>query len=377
MTIEIFATCDAAFTPVRDALQENFASGDEAGEAVAVWAGGSSVVDLWAGHRDAARRLPWQDDTIACMFSVGKPFAIFALLMLAERGEIDLDDPVTKYWPEYGQAGKETTAVRHIVIHMAGLPGVLGAKPGDAYDWDAMVRAIENEAPISVPGEEGCYHSFTLGHLTGELVRRVSGKSIGCFVHDEIFEPLGGGFYFGLGEAELARCADIVHPDPDPWTEMFLDLETLNGRYWRPLPLNAGEDFNTDKFRRLEMPAYNGHGNARAVARFYAALVNDGEIDGVRLIQKGAMDWIAREQWAGLDAVGLDVRMSYGFMLNNDFAKLNDNPDSFGHLGVGGALGFADLAKKLAFSFCPNRIAPEIGLGPYARRLIDAAAACV
>ncbi|PPR19977.1 MAG: hypothetical protein CFH39_02464 [Alphaproteobacteria bacterium MarineAlpha10_Bin2] len=158
---------------------------------------------------------------------------------------------------------------------------------------------------------------------------------------------------------------------------MFLDLDTLNGRYWQPLPLNAGEDFNTDKFRRLEMPAYNGHGNARAVARFYAALVNDGEIDGVRLIQKGAMDWIAREQWAGLDAVGLDVRMSYGFMLNNDFAKLNDNPDSFGHLGVGGALGFADPAKKLAFSFCPNRIAPEIGLGPYARRLIDAAAGCV
>ena len=112
MTIEIFGTCDAAFTPVRDALQENFASGDEVGEAVAVWAGGRSVVDLWAGYRDAARRLPWQDDTIACMFSVGKPFAIFALLMLAERGEIDLDDPVTKYWPEYGQAGKETTTVR-------------------------------------------------------------------------------------------------------------------------------------------------------------------------------------------------------------------------------------------------------------------------
>jgi CubicO group peptidase (beta-lactamase class C family) len=377
MSVEIFGTCDPAFTAVRDALQENFASGDEVGEAVAVWADGRCVVDLWAGHRDAARRLPWREDSITCMFSVGKPFAIFALLMLAERGEIGLDDRVAKYWPEYAQSGKETTTVRHIVTHMAGLPGVLGAKPGDAYDWDAMVRAIEREPPISVPGEEGCYHTFMLGHLTGELVRRVSGKSIGRFVREEIFEPLGGGFYFGLGEPELARCADIVHPEPDPWTEMFVDLDTLNGRYWRPLPLNDGEDFNSDKFRRLEMPAFNGHGNARAVARFYAALVNDGEIDGVRLIQKGAMEWVAREQWAGLDAVGLDVRMSYGFMLNNDFARFNANPDSFGHLGVGGALGFADPASKLAFSFCPNRIAPEIGLGPYARRLIDAAAACV
>ncbi len=125
------------------------------------------------------------------------------------------------------------------------------------------------------------------------------------------------------------------------------------------------------------MPAYNGHGNARAVARFYAALANDGEIDDVRLIGKGAMDWTRRQQWAALDAVGLDVRMSYGFMLNNEVAKFNGNPVSFGHLGVGGALGFADPASKLAFSFCPNRIAPEIGLGPYARRLIDAAAGCV
>ena len=377
MAVEIFGTCDPAFSAVRDALQENFADGGEVGEAVAIWSEGRCVVDLWAGHCDAARSKPWQRDTIACMFSVGKPFAIFALLMLAERGEIDLDDKVEKYWPEYARAGKAATTIRHIVTHMAGLPGVLGVEPGGAYDWDTMVQAIENEAPISVPGEEGCYHTFTLGHLTGELVRRVSGKSIGRFVREEIFDPLGGGFYFGLGDDELARCADIVHPSPDPWTEMFLDLDTLNGRYWVPLPIKHGEDFNSDKFRRLEMPAYNGHGNSRAVARFYAALVNDGEIGGVRLIGKGAMDWIRREQWACLDAVGLDVRMSYGFMLNNDFAKFNDNPDSFGHLGVGGALGFADPASRLAFSFCPNRIAPEIGLGPYARRLIDAAAACV
>ncbi len=377
MSIEVFETCDPAFSAVKEALRENFADGGEVGEAVAVWADGRCAVDLWAGHRDAARRLPWQRDTIACMFSVGKPFAIFAVLMLAERGVIGLDNLVADYWPEYAKAGKDQTTVRRIVTHTAGLPGVLGAEVGDAYDWRAMVRVIENEPPISVPGEEGCYHTFTLGHLAGELVRRVSGKSIGRFVREEIFAPLGGGFYFGLGEAELARCADIVHPDPDPWTELLLDLETLNGRYWRPLPIRDGEDFNSDKFHRLEMPAYNGHGNARAVARFYAALANDGEIDDVRLIGKGAMDWTRRQQWAGLDAVGLDVRMSYGFMFNNDFAKFNGNADSFGHLGVGGALGFADPASKLAFSFCPNRIAPEIGLGPYARRLIDAAAGCV
>jgi hypothetical protein len=190
MSIEISGTCDLAFKAVRHALQENFASGDEVGEAVAVWADGRCMVDLWAGHCDEARRKPWQRDTIACMFSVGKPFAIFALLMLAERGEIDLDDPIALYWPEYARAGKEATTVRHIVSHRAGLPGVLGAKPGDAYDWNAMVRAIENEPPISVPGAEGCYHTFTLGHLAGELVRRVSGKSIGRFVREDYVDRL-------------------------------------------------------------------------------------------------------------------------------------------------------------------------------------------
>lgn len=163
MPIEIHGTCDPAFNAVRLAMADNFADGGEVGEAVAVWADGKPVIDLWAGHCDAARRKPWQRDTIACMFSVGKPFAIFALLMLAERGAIGLDDAVTDYRPEYGAAGKGSTTIRHIVTHMAGLPGVLGAKPGDAYDWQVMVRAIENELPISAPGEEGCYHTFTLG----------------------------------------------------------------------------------------------------------------------------------------------------------------------------------------------------------------------
>ena len=144
MSIEVFETCDPAFSAVKEALRENFADGGEVGEAVAVWADGRCAVALWAGHRDAARRLPWQRDTIACMFSVGKPFAIFAVLMLAERGVIGLDNLVADYWPEYAKAGKDQTTVRRIVTHTAGLPGVLGAEVGDAYDWRAMVRAIEN-----------------------------------------------------------------------------------------------------------------------------------------------------------------------------------------------------------------------------------------
>jgi CubicO group peptidase (beta-lactamase class C family) len=374
--VDVRGHCDPAFEAIREALGRNMAAG-EVGEAVALYADGELKVDLWAGHRDARRSSPWEADTLLCMFSVGKPVAILAVLMLADRGEIDLDAPVAEYWPEYARNGKEATTVRHVVTHMAGLPGVEGLPGGSAYDWGRMVAAIEEAKPYTVPGENGCYHSFTMGHLTGELVRRVTGCSIDHFIRAEINAPLDIECLFGMSEAERSRCADIVHPEVDPWMDAVKDQDTLLGRIWTPLLDGTGEDFNSERFRSLTMPAYNCHSNPRSMARLFAALLRGGELDGCRLLAKELAERFTREEvWSGTDILGFPLRMSHGFMLSNELVPFSTARDAFGHLGLGGAFAFADPGAGIACSFAPNRFAPEASLGPYSRRLIEAVRTC-
>jgi len=368
--------CDPDFSAVGAAFERNMAEGDS-GAAFALYRDGAIRVDLWAGHRDAARSEPWNTDTLVCMFSVGKPVAITAVLMLADRGQIDLDAPVSDYWPEYAQNGKDTTTVRHIVTHMAGLPGVEGLSGGTAYDWDAMVSAIEQARAYSTPGREGCYHTFSMGHLVGELVRRVTGRTIERFVREEINEPLGIECLFGMTNAEIERCADIVHPGNDPWTDMVSDKQTLLGRFWTGLLDGTGEDFNSPRFRTRSMPAVNCHSNPRSMARFFAALGNGGELDGCRLLGDDAAKHFTREEaWSGTDMLGFPARMSHGFMLSSELAPFPAKADVFGHIGLGGAFAFADPAARLACSYASNQFASEPNIGRSARRLIDAVEAC-
>lgn len=368
--------CAAGFDAVRQAVRQNLANGDT-GEAVTLFVDGESRVDLWAGHRDAARTVPWEEDTLVCMFSVGKPVAIIAVLMLADRGLLELDAPVAEYWPAYAQNGKQATTVRHVVTHMAGLPGVEGLPGGTAYEWDAMVAAIEQAAPYTPPGREGCYHTFSMGHLTGELVRRVTGRPIERFVREEIGAPLGIECLFGMTEDEIARCADIVHPDTDPWTDMVRDQNGLLGRLWTGLMDGTGEDFNSPRFRSLPQPACNFHGNPRGVARFLAALAGGGELDGCRLLDAASSrHFTQQEAWAGTDLLGFPVRMSHGFMLSNEMAPFSPRANAFGHVGLGGAFAFADPDVGVACAWASNRFATEPNIGPFARRVIEAVHAC-
>jgi CubicO group peptidase (beta-lactamase class C family) len=374
----IHGLCDPAFAAVRDALEQNLVEGDEIGEVVSVVVKGKTVVDLWGGYKDRARTQPWERDTLVCMFSVGKPIAILAVLLLADRGRLDLDKPVAHYWPEFGHAGKGKITVHQMISHLAAIPGAFTAKKGEAYDWPKMVRAIEEQEPLWEPGTQGCYHTFTMGYLCAELVRRITGRTLGQFVREEICLPLHVDFHFGLSAADQWRCAEIYEVPGCPVMDVIRDPATLLGRCWVPLPLgDHEEDFNTERFRATEMASFNGHGTARGVARLFAAIACGGELDSVRLLSRTLIADALTEQWHQTDALGLTCRMAMGFLLRNDaLVPYNDNPRSFGHVGLGGALSCGDPDAKLGFSFCGNRMA-TIGVGPYACRLLEATMAAV
>ena len=376
--IAISGHCLSTFEPIRDALAVNLSDDSEIGEAVAVMIDGEMVVDLWGGHRDASRQLAWNSDTLACIFSVGKPIAALPLLRLIDQGDVRLDDRVTDHWPEYGQAGKEDTTIDHVVSHQAGVPGVFAAPRGSAYDWTTMIQSIEAQAPLWPPGETGCYHTFTYGHLVGEIVRRVAGKSIGEVVRDDISTPFDINVAFGLDEDAQGRCADVVWTPGDPLLQSLTDPETLIGRCWSSLPLGPGEeDFNSTRFRAAEMPAFNCHGSAHGIARLFGVLANEGQLDGNCVLSPAMIETATTERWRGVDPLGLDCRMARGFRLANDYAPMSGSPRAFGHTGIGGALGFADPDRKIGFGFTPNRLAPGPGMSPYAGRLVDALLHCL
>ena len=370
---DVTGHCHPDFEAVAEALATNLADGQELGEAVAVMVDGELVVDLWGGHRDGARSKPWEEDTTVCVFSVGKPVAALPLLRLIDSGAVGLENRVAEYWPEYAKAGKEATTIDHVLSHQAGLPGAFGAPRGAAYDWTAMVEAIQAARPMTPPGEGGCYHTFTYGHLVGEIFRRVDGRSLGQAVREDIAEPLDIALAFGLDAEARAATADVVWTPGDPLLEAITDSDSLIGRCWAPLPLGPGEeDFNTERFRAAEMPAFNCHGSARGVARLYAVLADDLRGEGERLLSRRMAGIAVEERWRHVDALGLDCRMARGFRLANDYAPFSGNPASFGHTGIGGALGFADSNRRLGFGFTPNRLAPGPGASPYAERLVDA-----
>lgn len=208
--------CDPRFAAVRDALASNMAGGEEVGAAVSVVLEGETVVDLWSGWRDAARSLPWQRGTITCMMSVGKAIAATCVLHLADRGRIDLESPVARYWPEFAAAGKAAITVRTVLAHFAGLPFADAAAPGSLYTPRAVVSAIAAQAPEWPPGTMPCYHSFTYGFLCAELVRRADGRSISRYLREEIATPLAMEYALGLTDAELALCAEFIETPGTP-----------------------------------------------------------------------------------------------------------------------------------------------------------------
>jgi CubicO group peptidase (beta-lactamase class C family) len=366
----------AAYAPVFEAFRRNFDDG-ELGAAVSAVQDGELVVDIWGGHRDPDHKLRWERDTTVCMMSVAKVFSALSMHILADRGVVDLDAPVSRYWPEFARNGKESVLLRWVLCHLAGVPVIDNAPRGAIYDWNAMTGGLVAQKPLWEPGTTRCYHTCTQGFILGEIVRRVTGKTIGAFIRDEIAGPLGIDYAIGLDAAQAARCAMMIPSKGVTLTRAQEgDGTGMLARGWGQLPVH--EDFNSPAWRSSEIPSVNGHGTARAVARFCGALARGGEIDGVRIISLASLERAITEQWAGADLMsGLTFRIALGFFLNCPPDRpMGPNPPTFGHSGAGGAQSFADPVLRLGFAYAPNRMHGGMDNGPRGTRLIDAVFGC-
>jgi len=389
---QIAGTCDARFAGVREALCENMASRGELGAAVTVIAEGRPVVDLWCGWADEARSRAWQEDTLVNAFSVGKAFAGLCVLMLVARGTLNLDDPVSRYWPQFAAAGKEQITVRQLLSHQAGLAAIARQLPQNAlYDWGQMTAALAAQAPWWPPGSGHGYHVHTFGFLVGELVRRLTGESIGSFLRGHIAEPLQAQVSFGLEPARRTRRADYVldaklvarfqsamrkapstqtaegepagaYPVDAPPTHLY------ERAYMNPPGATGIGTVNTVAWQDAEIPSANLHADARSVARVYAALLDDAH----PLLDREVLELARTEHASGHDLVlGRPSRFGLGFQLTQPERPLGTNEGSFGHFGAGGSVGFADPQARVAFAYLMNRGGPQ-WQDPRNRALIDA-----
>jgi CubicO group peptidase (beta-lactamase class C family) len=315
---------DSGFEPVADAFAHVLAHEGELGAAVAVVVEGRTVVDLVGGTARDDPEEPWLPTTIVNAYSVVKPIVAACALLLVDRGLVDLDERVTRWWPEFRAAGKEDVTVRQLLAHQAGLD-LVERPPSLAtlLDWDAMTRLLAASAPGWPPGTAHGEHATTYGHLVGELVRRVDGRSPGAFLRAELAGPWGMDFHVGLPPVDQRRAASLVDPggafaSPLARPAEIVDPAVVNGAEWRA----------------AEIPALNGHGTAVAVARFYAALAAGGELDGVRLLSGDLVGEALRPQLVALDRV-LRREVAWGLGPQIDLDE-----GGFGLGGMGGSLGW-------------------------------------
>lgn len=381
INVAIEGTCDPRFGRVRDAFAENFARRGEVGAAVAVTVDGKPVVDLWAGHADAARTRVWMRDTIVNVASTTKGLTAICAHRLVDRGLLDLETAVATYWPEFAQAGKAAVPVHLLLSHRAGLPAIEAPLPTQAfYDWDRMTCALAAQQPWWDPGTRHGYHAFTFGWLVGEVVRRITGRSLGRYWREEVAEPLGIDCHIGLGAEHDARVAEFIAIPAPPPGELPLEEELLKDA--GPMvqkainnPPKTVADMNTPAWRRAEIPSGNAHTNARALARVYGALAWGGQVDGVRVLSPESIERARAEQANGPDAVlfGMPTRFGLGFSLLSERVGFgSSSAGAFGCPGAGGSIGFADPDAHVGFGYVMNQMHAGMTVDPRALRMIEA-----
>ncbi len=381
MALKIEGACDPKFNRVKEAFAENFEKRNEVGAAAAVMLDGKSVVDIWAGHADEAKTRPWTRDTIVNVYSTTKGVTAICAHRLADQGLLDIDAPVARYWPEFAQAGKEKIPVRFLLSHRAGLPAVRKLLDDDAlFNWNKMTTALAEQEPWWEPGARHGYHALTFGWLVGEVIRRITGKTPGAYLRDEIAGPLGVDFHIGLDGKHDARTADLIPvPPPGPGEPNFLAEvmkypESAAAKAFMNPPGGMRPGLaNTREWRAAEIPAGNGHGTARALAQLYGALARGGELNGVRVMSKEQIARCSIEQSNGPDELLIiNTRFSLGFMMSLPGGELGPNPKSFGHPGAGGSLGYADPEAKIGFGYTMNKMQMSLLIDPRAIWLIGA-----
>jgi len=369
---------DQKFAGVVEAFRENYRKEDEVGSAVSVVVDGRTVVDIWGGWKESQRRHEWQRNTIVCMMSVAKGITGIAFNMLVDRGLIDVNAPIAKYWPEFAQNGKEKLPVRYALDHRAALPVVLDPIwPGAIFDRVATCNAIAAQAPLWEPGTTAAYHIHTQGFILGEIMRRVCGKTVGEFLRDEIAGPLGADYMLAnMSDRDQARCAELIpNMDAKLLAAREVDKDNLLGKAFTQMPAKTwAENMNSRLWREGEIASGSAHGNARGVARIYGAVARGGEVDGVRLASRASIEAMIQEQHNQIEIMQQrPYRQALGILLNTPAAVyMGPNPRSFGHHGLGGSIGFGDPDARIGFSYCCNKMHSVGTNGPRAARLIEA-----
>jgi CubicO group peptidase (beta-lactamase class C family) len=359
-TTEVRGTCDERFAAVREVFQRNFDDDREVGASVALYIEGEPVVDLWGGWADEARSTPWERDTITNVWSTTKTMTNLCALILADRGDIDVHAPVVKYWPEFKANDKERIEVRHLLSHTAGLPG--WEEPvtyEDLCDWEKVTSLLAAQKPWWEPGTASGYHALTQGFLVGELVRRVTGQSLGTFFAREVAGPLGADFFIGQPASEDHRVSPVIVPEVLVAIDLLASLldEPLVKVFTNPV-WNARGSWR-EEWRRAEIPAANGQSNARGVGAVQSIVSNRGEARGVRLLSAKGLEVIFEEQSNGNDLIlAIPERFGIGYGLSSDTMPIG--PRSCYWAGWGGSLVVSDLDTHTTFAYVMNRM--ETGL---------------
>jgi CubicO group peptidase (beta-lactamase class C family) len=372
--------CDARFTAVRRAFEENFRERGELGAAVAVTVDGRTVVDLWGGWADAAHSRPWEQDTLVNVWSTTKGPVALCAHILADRGLLDLDAPVAVYWPEFAAAGKEKVLVRHLLSHRAGLAGLREPHSLEQLcDWELTTQRLAATQPWWEPGTTSGYHALTYGHLVGEVVRRISGLLPGAFLEREVTGPLGIDFRIGLPEKDSGRVAELDQPPVAASSEqaaVFARLAPVAIAAVANPPVSAA-GAHTPEWRAAEIPAANGHGTARAVAELYGVFAGRGSYGGQRILSPEAAERVREGQGSCRDLVlgaGFEgeTEAGLGLWLSGSNGSYGPNPRAFGHDGFGGSCGLADPEAHVSMGYVMNRMGPHIANDPRKMALVDA-----
>jgi CubicO group peptidase (beta-lactamase class C family) len=365
---------DERFRPVVDAFKENYRLGEETGSSCSVTIEGKSVVDIWGGFRDGARTRNWDAATTVCMMSVAKGITGVCFNMLIDRGLVDPDRPVAHYWPEFAQKGKDRILVRWILDHRAAIPVLTNNKlwPGAMFDFDAYIKALEEQEPLWEPGTQAAYHVHNQGYLLGEIMRRVTGKTVGPFLRSEVTGPLKAEYYIGgMSVEEQSHVAEVM---PNMNARLFAAKDAEAPETLRSLAFRQNPDepwrttLNSPVWRTAEIASGNGHGNGRGVSRIYDAVV------GGRLMSRDSLERMITEQHNQTELLQeRPYHQGLGVLLNTPAAVyMGPNPRAFGHHGIGGSIGFGDPDNRIGFGYALNKMHSVGDNGPRARRLIDA-----
>lgn len=364
--VEVHGTCDKRFTAVRDLLAAQLASGADIGASAAVFIDGEPVVDIWGGFCDEARTRRWERDTIVNNFSTTKTMTAIAALVLADRGELDLDAPVTKYWPEFAPHGKTAITTRMFLGHTAGMPGWTETVTfDDILDSDKATTLLAQQAPWLRPGTVSAYHPITYGPLIGEVVRRITGKALKAFFAEEVAGPLGADYHIGAPAEADERVSPMIQGSPliQPTGDLFCDRAYHN-------PLCTPHNSSTIGWRRADLGGSNGHGNARSVALVNSVLTCGGEVGGVRLLSRAGCGRVFQVQAEGPDRLlSFNIKWGLGFALQNSNIVAIYGPRVAGRRiatwgGSGGSTVFNDFDARMTIAYVMNRHLEHGGVDP-------------